>query len=204
MPYLLYGHDPLCGWCYGFIPAMEALTTTLPELEVRLMLGGLVTGDRIGPYADQRKHLTETSARMAELTGQKLGEAFFTKIIGGDVLSSSLPPSEVLCAVRAAAPAATLAVAHAIQRAHFRDGSDLNDPATYAPILAAHAPGVSIPPLDPHMPSPVLASELASAREQGIQSFPAVLLVDGDSRRMIQAEYRPDAFVSRVRRALST
>ncbi|MBL4874576.1 MAG: hypothetical protein JKY41_14620 [Rhodobacteraceae bacterium] len=30
---LIYGHDPLCGWCYGLIPALRHFAAHHPEIE---------------------------------------------------------------------------------------------------------------------------------------------------------------------------
>ncbi len=51
MAELLYGFDPLCGWCYGVAPAMRRVAADHPDLPVRLVMAGLVSGDRVGPYA---------------------------------------------------------------------------------------------------------------------------------------------------------
>ena len=40
---LIYFADPMCSWCWGFSPAMEAVTAKYgDQLPVRLILGGLL------------------------------------------------------------------------------------------------------------------------------------------------------------------
>ena len=54
---LIYGFDPLCGWCFGFGPALRALREALPDLEIELRMGGLVTGGRIRPYIESAEYI---------------------------------------------------------------------------------------------------------------------------------------------------
>jgi putative protein-disulfide isomerase len=129
---LLYAFDPLCGWCYGFIPAMEALSRALPRLTIELGFGGLVTGARIRPYAESRGYIEGASERLFAVTKQKVRPAFFERVLGNSaVVASSIPPCAALLQVRAHAPDRVLELAHALQRAHFEHGEDLNDPALY-------------------------------------------------------------------------
>jgi hypothetical protein len=63
-PILLYGFDPLCGWCYGIAPAVRAVAAAFPGLEIRLVMAGLVTGDRVGPDAAMEGHIRTASDRL--------------------------------------------------------------------------------------------------------------------------------------------
>jgi hypothetical protein len=39
---LVYVHDPMCSWCWGFDPVLRELVSSLPEgVAVRRLLGGL-------------------------------------------------------------------------------------------------------------------------------------------------------------------
>jgi len=41
-PILLYIHDPMCSWCYGFKPTLNALTNQLKDkIDIKYLLGGL-------------------------------------------------------------------------------------------------------------------------------------------------------------------
>jgi len=43
-PILLYIHDPMCSWCYGFNPTLNALTKRLKDkIDIKYLLGGLAT-----------------------------------------------------------------------------------------------------------------------------------------------------------------
>jgi len=76
MPKILYVHDPLCGWCYGFIPALDAFAATHPDIDIEVIPGGLVRGEKVGPYGDMLDYISTAAPRMTQITGQALGDAF--------------------------------------------------------------------------------------------------------------------------------
>ena len=206
-PRLIYGFDPLCGWCYGLIPAMRRLRETRPTLPVELVCGGLVTGDRVGPYREMAGYVRAASARMTAVTGQALSDAFFALIEGSDSpeRSASAPPTRAILAVRARGDDA-LGYAHALQEAHFSDGLDLNAPQTHRRV--ARRLGIEPPPLaglaSIDEREPAVAAEFARARALGIASFPTVLaVVPGGTARPVSVDYDPETFVARADAALA-
>ena len=47
---LTYAFDALCGWCYGFAPALHRFATdNADRIELRVLSGGLFTGPRALP-----------------------------------------------------------------------------------------------------------------------------------------------------------
>ncbi len=178
--------DPLCGWCFGFHAAVDALRRDRPDLPLEICLGGLVTQSRIGPYADQRGYITAASDRLEAVTGRRPSRRFVERILHAppEVLGSSLPPSIAIHAVRASAPSRAIDFAHAVQDAHFVDGKDLNQPETYLSILEQLGLDLELPDLGDGRTAPdeVLA-EFERTRERGGTSFPTLLVsVDGVER----------------------
>ncbi len=132
MTRLLYGYDPLCGWCYGFTPALRHLRQAFPDLEIRPVMGGLVTGARIGRYAAMEGYIRAASTRLKEITGMAVSPAFFERITGNPaIVASSVVPCAAVLQVRKAAPHRAAEFAAALQLAHFGAGEDLNDPGVH-------------------------------------------------------------------------
>lgn len=198
-PDLVYGFDPLCGWCFGFIPALEALVRQRPDMTVQLALGGLVTGERIRPYAELAGYIKQSSERLVQVTGQHLGAAFFERILTRtDVLASSIAPSAAILQVRQARPEKTLAFAHAVQRAHFEQGKDLNEPAIYADLLTQMALDIAIE-LPPGQQCPdFLTAEFRATRAMGISTFPTVLVRSDGGLKPLPTTYNPGDFITQV------
>lgn len=189
---LIYGFDPLCGWCYGAVPAIRALAAARPDLPVRLAMSGLVTGPRAGPYAEAEGYIRGASERLAAVTGRKPSDAFFDLIARPGVRGDSGPPSVAVHAVQRARPDAALPFAHAVLEAHFGQGHDLGRRETYAPLLARHAPGVALPDLD----DPARQAEAwREGRALGISSFPTLLLRRDGRAEALPMAYDPDALV---------
>ncbi len=92
---LHYIHDPLCGWCYGAAPLVKAAREVLP---VQAHGGGLKTGSRRRRVTPQlRDYVMPHDRRIAELTGQPFGDAYFNGLLcDPETLfdrSHPLPPS---------------------------------------------------------------------------------------------------------------
>ena len=197
---LIYGYDPLCGWCYGAVPAMRALCRARPDLPVCVVMSGLVTGPRAGPYAEAEGYIRQAAGRLRTVTGRAPSDAFFALIATPGVRGDSGPPCAAVDAVRRLAPEAALSFAHAVIEAHFEEGADLNDPAAYAPLLERHAPGVVLP--DIHDPA-LAEAAWAEGRALGVSSFPTFALEVGGRREVLPSVYDPARFVALVEAKLS-
>ena len=186
---LIYGFDPICGWCYGFAPAMRAIRAAHPDLPVRLAMSGLVTGARVGPAAAMEGYVRGAAVRLEAVTGRAPSEAFFDWMRRPGAVADSSPPAAAIDAVRRDRPEAALAFAHAVIEAHYGEGMDPNDSAAYAPLLAAHAPGVALPDIaDPALQE----GAFADGRALGIASFPTLALRRADGRlEPLPVEYDP-------------
>lgn len=194
-PILLYGFDPLCGWCYGIAPAIRAVAEAQPDLEIRLVMAGLATGDRVGPYALKTDYIRRVSATLEAVTGRRPSEAFFDLIARPGVIGDSAPPAAAIAQVARRTPHRAIAFAHAVIEAHFADGMDLGDPATYPPLLAAAAPEVAAVDLADRESA---ESAFDEGRALGIASFPTLVLAGAGGAHALPAEYRPDALVALV------
>ena len=192
----IYGYDPICGWCYGAVPAIRKVARVLP---VRLVMAGLVTGAKVGPTARMEPYVREASARLRQVTGRAPSEAFFAWMRRPGSIADSGPPAVAIAAVQETAPDAALAFAHAVTEAHYAEGFDPNDPGAYAPLIARHAPGTELPDLH----DPVLQdAAFAPGRAMGIASFPTFALARGSQVTTLPTIYDPDALVAAVTQAL--
>lgn len=197
---LLYGFDPLCGWCFGITPAIRAVSAAHPEVEIRLVMAGLVTGERVGRYALMTDYIRQASVRLRAATGRAPSEAFFSLIARPGIVGDSTPPAAAIAQVAARAPHRAVAFAHAVIEAHFAQGADLGDAATYPPLLAAAAP--EVPAVD-IADSASAEAAFAEGRALGLASFPTLWLEGAAGPRRLPAEYRPDRLVALVSAAIA-
>ena len=191
----VYGYDPICGWCYGAAPVVRSVAKRFP---VRLAMAGLVVGERVGPAAAMEPYVRQASQRLQAVTGRAPSEAFYAWMRSPGAVAASAPPAIAVHAVQQQRPDAALAFAHAVTEAHYRDGMDPNDRDAYAPLLAEHAPDVTLPDLHD---GALGAAAFADGRRLGIAAFPTFLIEHGDGRmETLPTLYDPEALTAEIER----
>ena len=196
LPELLYLHDPLCGWCYGLSPAINRLQTDFAgRLDVSVLCGGMVVGADAGPIAETWDYIRQALEQVEDVTGVRFGESFKALGEDGTYRYDSEPPSRAIVAFRqlTQAPARTVAFAHAVQQALFRDGLDLNQAATYALLLAAF--GVDAAEFARRWAVPETAQaarqEFAAVARLGVRGFPTAVVRVGGQGYVLARGYQP-------------
>ncbi|MGY3914188.1 DsbA family protein [Aeromonas australiensis] len=133
---LHYVYDPLCGWCYGAAPLLQA-AATIAGLKIELHAGGLWLGSRRQPMGEAlRDYVRPHDQRIEALTGQHFGERYFNELLlREECLLDSEPPIRAVLAVTALGDDG-LAMLHRIQQSHYRDGIWIGEPALLATLAA--------------------------------------------------------------------
>ena len=197
---LFYIHDPMCSWCWGFRPALDALLERLPsDLVLERLLGGLAP-DSDQPMADAlREQLQETWRRIqARIPGTRFDFAFWTRCAPR---RSTWPACRAVIAARHQDPAYDQAMTLAIQRAYYLEARNPSDPETLISLAAEIGADTNrfVHDLDCAHTRSTLAQEIAQARAMGVDSFPALVLACSGSRWRIPVDYRnPDAMLSTI------
>lgn len=99
-PVLHYIFDPLCGWCYAAAPLLAA-ARELPGLELQWHAGGMLSGAaRRTITPEWRGHVMPHDERIAALTGQPFGDAYYNGLLNqvGATLDSTPPIAAMLAA----------------------------------------------------------------------------------------------------------
>jgi len=128
-PTLHYIFDPLCGWCYGAAPLVEA-ARGIAGLSVEPHGGGMMTGSNRQPVTDAlRRYVMPHDERIAGLTGQPFGADYFDGLLRdhGAVFDSEPPTTAILAAQTLAGRG--LDLLRRMQRAHYVEGRRIADPA---------------------------------------------------------------------------
>lgn len=203
---LLYAFDPLCGWCFGIQPAMRLLHQTLPELPIELVMGGLVIGNRVGPYSAMEDYIRSATPRLTQVTGQAPSEAFWKLFQDPQAISNSAPPIRAVLQVQKRAPQHAVAFAHALIDAHFVGGARLDRLESVQELAQRFGVSLDLPDYaqttDQH---PDVQPVLRRARSMGIRSYPtfAVRARPDQAWHALPSTYEPQAFVAQIQGALA-
>ena len=124
---LHYIYDPLCGWCYGAAPLLEA-ARQLPGIAIELHAGGLWMGaNRPAMGKALRDYVRPHDERIQALTAQPFGNRYFQELLlTPDRQLDSEPPIRAILAV-VASGGDGLQMLTRIQQSHYRDGNWIGD-----------------------------------------------------------------------------
>jgi len=133
---LHYLYDPLCGWCYGAMPAMNTLLG-VPGLRIELLPTGLFSGAGARPMDDEFAAFAWANDQTIEhSTGQPFSAAYRQGVLADrQTRFDSGPATLTLTAVASTAPTREYEVLKAIQHARYIYGRDITSPAVLAELL---------------------------------------------------------------------
>jgi putative protein-disulfide isomerase len=195
-PTLHYLYDPLCGWCYGAAPLVAAARDIMT---VRPHGGGMMTGaNRQTVTPALRQYVMRHDQRIAALTGQPFGEAYFDGLLrDAEAVFDSTPPTAAMLAAESMAGRGLDMIAR-LQIAHYVDGRRIAEPAA----LRSEAQTIGLDPaafavaLDKHLGESVqrhISQTRLFMNKLGAEGFPSFVLETAGSYRLIDiAPYLDD------------
>jgi len=128
-----YFYDPMCGWCYGATPLIEAIEKS-DKFDLIFHGGGMLARRQLD--ASFKQHILEHDKRIARLTGAQFGSAYLARMTGSEevVLDSFLP----LRAMQAgeAIGIKPLTLLKSLQQAHYQEGKPLEQAQTLDDIAS--------------------------------------------------------------------
>lgn len=185
---LHYIFDPMCGWCYAAAPLVDA-ARSVPGLKVEFHGGGMMTGANRRAISPQwREYVMPHDRRIAELTGQPFGEAYFEGLLRdtGAVMDSE-PPTTAILAAEALRPGGGLDMIHRLQRAHYVEGRRVADTDVLGAVAVelgfdAEAFASTFARLSGEATSQHIAASRQLLQRTGGQGFPTFVLMQPDGR----------------------
>lgn len=184
---LMYIEDAYCGWCYGFAPVVRRLAEETGA-QLTVVSGGMITGERVGPLTAMADYIRKATPRLVEMTGAEVAPAFLDGVLGNpDMVANSEVPALATAAFAhlRGQGVHVLDFVYAAQRAHFVEGKDLADYATYGPI--AESFGIHATAFEKGMRSEevhaAVRDEFAMVRGSSIPGFPVLVARTSQSAR---------------------
>jgi putative protein-disulfide isomerase len=179
--FLVYFADPMCSWCYGFGPELDALLRDRPDLRVDLVMGGLRPYNTEKASTAFREMIAEHWAHVAKESGLPFNDAALAR--EGFVYDTE-PACRAVVAVRAMETARALPYLKAVQRAFYAQGRDVTDPDVLADIAAEEGLGRALF-LASHASSAAkdaVRHDFSAAQQTGVTGFPTLAVGYPDRR----------------------
>lgn len=187
---LLYLYDPLCGWCYAATSGIARLRAA--GVTVSLRPTGLFSDPGRVMTAEFADYAWKNDRRIAALTGQAFTEAYRRQVLQAPGKAfDSTNAVLALTAVAMDAPDHEADALRAVQEARYVAGRDITDVATLGAILTeAGYPNTTVAfeartaTLLSANAARVAAGQ-AMMREVGGSGVPTLVLIDGQSHRLL-------------------
>lgn len=187
---LVYVHDPMCSWCWGFDPVLRKLLSSLPGgVSVRRLLGGLAP-DSDEPMPREMREYIEGQWRSIQqrIPGTPFDFGFWTRC---QPRRSTYPACRAVIAARQQGPGNDERMTHAIQRAYYLEARNPSDTSTLLDLAAEL--GLDEPQFECDLESGStdrqLQEEIEESRALGIRGFPGLALLDGDTHVQVAVDY---------------
>lgn len=176
-PTLLYIHDPMCSWCWGFRPAWDELVAQLPRsVHVSRIVGGLAPDSDEPMPAEMQAYLGQTwHAIQSRIPGTRFNFDFWTEC---KPRRSTYPACRGVIAARQQGRQWDEMMTDAIQRAYYLEARNPSDNSTL--IAVAGETGLDAEQFEADLLSDqteeTLRDEIDFCRKLGIQGFPSLTL----------------------------
>lgn len=207
LPEILYIYDAYCLWCYGMGPVIRRVEQEFAgRVTIGVLSGGMVTRAEVGPIGEGWEEMAGALQQVQQVTGVQVGAAYHRLGQEGSYLQDSEPPARALHVFRQLDPQGrTVAFAHAIQRALFERGENLNDVATYEGLIEAYGLDAAEFRRQFYLPetATTVQQEFAAVSRIGVQGFPTSILRIGAQGYVLARGYQPyEVFAQGLEQAL--
>lgn len=192
-PHLFYIADPMCSWCWGFSPVIQAIRQRYAgTLPIRLMMGGLrpQTTKSMDEAAKQktRSHWEHVQAA----SGQPFDFAFFER---EDFVYDTDPAARAVVMVRRSGMERALDYLALTQAAFYADGRDVTDEAVLADLAVQVGldRGGFIEAFRSEDAKQETWRDYGISQQAGITGFPTLIAGDGKSNQYVAVSqgYQP-------------
>jgi len=200
---LIYVHDPMCSWCWGFEPTRQKIFEAVEErMQIRRMVGGLAPDSDAPMPAAMRSMLQQAWHRIEQtIPGTKFNFEFWEKC---SPRRSTYPANRAVIAAREQGDEYDSKMTARIQRAYYLEAKNPSDNSTLIELAADI--GLDSERFSASLVADStqeqLSTEIQATREMGIDSFPSLAVLKAGGLRHIGLNYtHPEAMLREIEAA---
>lgn len=192
---LIYVHDPMCSWCWGFAPVLEDFLHKLPDdITVVRLLGGLAPdNDEVMPVELQQQIQSTWKRIQEKIPGTRFNFDFWEKCIPR---RSTYLSCRAVIAARKQGEEFDKKMTTAIQHAYYLEAKNPSDKNVL--VQLAQELGLDAERFRFDLESPgvnqALMEEIEQSRKMHVSSFPSIMLQPGETSTWpVVIDYRDSA-----------
>lgn len=189
---LVYFADPMCSWCYGFLPVIAALAERFEDrLPLHLVMGGLRAGNTDPMQERDKEYIRNAWTQVAAATGQPFDFAFLDR---ENFIYDTEPACRAVVTARRLLPRMALPFKARISQAFYAENRDMTSAEEI--VALAEEAGFGRAQFSEAFAAPETHNEtfrdFLTAQELGIRGFPT-LIAGGEAKgyALLTNGYRP-------------
>ena len=195
---LYYVHDPMCSWCYAFVPVWAYVRHALKDTVVpRTLLGGLAPDSDSPMPTEMRAGIRGAWGQIASVVpGTEFNYDFWTLCVPR---RSTYPACRAVIAAREQGADYEYAMIDAIQRAYYREA---RNPSLLETLIdLAEEVALDTKRFKAFLKGTEcenkLQEEVGRAITLGVRGFPTLMLLNGNTAMHIQHDYNDAKLTAR-------
>lgn len=186
---IIFVVDPMCSWCWGFAPVIEALRKS-DTFTFSLVVGGLRTSGEMRWDEGAKQYLQSHWEEVSQRTGQPFSNALFAK---EQFNYDTYPACKAVLSVRELfGMNKAFEYLHIIQNAFYTKAEDVTQPEVLIKLLNLNR--IEMEKFETFYKSQraqtLIEHDFAKARSMGANAFPSVVLIDEEGHMVCQKGYR--------------
>lgn len=186
---LIYVGDPMCSWCWGVAPELDALAELRPDLPMRIVVGGLRPGPNAKVVDDRMvEHLSTHWAHVEAASGQPFDRTLLER--PGWVYDTE-PACRAVVVARGMDESLAWPLFKRLQQLFYADGVVLSDTSIYPQVISEFDidAGGFMERFDSREAVKATWQDFATAHNWGITGFPTVIARTGAQGHVVTQGY---------------
>jgi putative protein-disulfide isomerase len=199
---LIYVHDPMCSWCWGFEPTRRKIFEAVSgKLQIHSLLGGLAPDTDLPMPEEMREKLQLTWKRIEQsIPGTQFNFDFWKKC---QPRRSTYPANRAVIAARSQGAEFEQKMTARIQQAYYLEARNPSDNSTLIELAADI--GLDVQRFEESLLAEStqqrLLEEIKQTRQIGINTFPSLAVLKDEELHHINLNYTdPQSMISDIER----